>query len=60
MKITGTRKLKRKTSKTVTITVYIFVLAIAIISTLAVIFPALFPVLVLENETQIEPLELGI
>jgi len=55
-----THKLKTKKSKTVTIFVYAFVLAIAIISTLGVIFPALFPVLVFENETEIDPFELGI
>ncbi len=55
-----THKLKTDRSKTVTIFVYAFVLVIAIISTLSVIFPALFPVLVVENETEIDPLELGI
>jgi len=55
-----THKLKTDRSKTVTIFVYAFVLAIAIISTLSVIFPALFPVLVVENETEIDPFELGI
>jgi len=55
-----THKLKTDRSKTVTIFVYAFVLVIAIISTLSVIFPALFPVLVVENETEIDPFELGI
>jgi len=59
-KSSSIRKLKSEKSKIVTIFVYAFVLAIAIISTLAVIFPALFPVLVLENETEIDPFELGI
>jgi len=60
MKMSRTHKLKTEKSKIITIFVYAFVLAIAIISTLTVIFPALIPVLVIETETQIEPLELGI
>jgi len=60
MKKTLTRKLKKEKSKTVTIIVYAFALAIAILSTLSVIFPALFGYLVLELETEIDPFELGI
>jgi len=60
MKRASTRKLKKETSKIVTIIVYAFVLTIAIISTLSVIFPALFGYLVLELETEIDPFELGI
>ena len=60
MKKTRTHKLKKEKSKTVTIIVYAFALTIAILSTLSVIFPALFGNLVLELETEIDPLELGI
>jgi len=60
MKKTRTHKLKKEKSKTVMIIVYAFVLAIAILSTLSVIFPALFGYLVLELETEIDPFELGI
>ncbi len=60
MKRPSTRKLKKEKSKSVTIIVYAFVLTIAILSTLSVIFPALFGYLVLELETEIDPFELGI
>jgi len=60
MKKSSIRKLKSEKSKTVTIIVYAFVLAIAILSTLSVIFPALFGYLVLDLETEIDPFELGI
>jgi len=60
MKRLSTRKLKKEKSKTATIIVYAFVLTIAIISTLSVIFPALFGYLVLELESEIDPFELGI
>jgi len=54
------RKLKNEKSKIVTIIVYVFVLTIAILSTLSVIFPALYGYLVLDLETEIDPFELGI
>jgi len=60
MKRLSTRKLKKEKSKIVTIIVYAFVLTIAILSTVSVIFPALFGYLVLELETEIDPFELGI
>jgi len=57
---TRTRKLKKERSKIITYSVYAFVLGIAVISTISVIFPALFPTTVIENETEIDPFELGI
>lgn len=57
---TKTRKLKKERSKVITNSVYAFVLGVAVISTISVIFPALFPTMVIENETEIDPFELGI
>jgi len=60
MKRSVIHEFKKEKSKIVTIFVYAFVLAVAILSTLTVIFPAFFPTLVVEIETEIEPFELGI
>ena len=60
MKRSIIHEFKKEKSKIVTIFVYAFVLAVAILSTLTVIFPAFFPTLVIEIETEIEPFELGI
>jgi len=57
---TKTRKFQKERSKVITYGVYAFVLGVAIISTISVIFPALFPIMVIENETEIDPFELGI
>ncbi len=57
---TKTRKLKKEKPNNISLIVYGFALTISVISTLNVIFPALFSVLVRETEVRIDPLELGV
>jgi len=59
MKKSIIHEFKKEKSKIVTIFVYVFVLFTAILSTFAIIFPALLPSLVLDLETEIDPFELG-